>query len=249
MRCVQGTSENPVSGGSTPSQSESSEFESTTKSHLSLQKSFSNHHSFSSKPIHPLSFPDLTPTRETFEPAVVDFSVFDASNPLRDTQHLSSASSSLDSACVSELFESEISSRSHIPSNESRCSLCERFLSYRSPCSSRRIVRSGDMPITGVLPCCHVFHAECLEQATPKAQKNDPPCPLCIKLERGNSPDHQGLSRLRNGFPMLRPFYEDGPSRSWGYAQVGECVEGALQAPPGNAMFLFSRNHSKRIFL
>ncbi|KAJ6349432.1 hypothetical protein OIU77_006920 [Salix suchowensis] len=37
------------------------------------------------------------------------------------------------------------------------------------------------MPTAGVLPCSHVFHAECLEQVTPKTQIHDPPCPSCLK--------------------------------------------------------------------
>ncbi|XP_027346728.1 uncharacterized protein LOC113858332 isoform X2 [Abrus precatorius] len=176
------------------------------------------------------------------------FSEFDASNPLRDAQHWSSASSSLDSADVCELFESETSGCPRIPSDGPRCSLCERFLSHRSPWSSRRIVRSRDMPTTGVLPCCHTFHAECLERATPKTHKNYPPCPLCIRLEGENSFDQQDLSRLRNDFPRLRPFCEDGDgrSRSWASAQAGGCVVGALHAPPCNAMFLHNRNRSRK---
>ena len=230
---MQGTSEDPDSGGSTSTQSESSESESTTKSRLLLQRNFSKHCSFISKPIYPFSFPDHTPARESFEPVIAGFSEFDASNPLRDAQRWSSASSTLDFAEVSELFESETSGRPHIPSDGSRCSLCERFLSQRSPWSTRRIVRSGDMPTTGVLPCCHVFHVECLEQATPKTQKNEPPCPLCARL--------QG-----SGFPRLRPFCEDGPSRPWGCVQVGNFVEGAAHAPSRNAMFLLNRNFTKK---
>lgn len=246
MKYVQGTSENPDSGGSTSSRSESSESESTTKSCLSSQRNFSNRRSFISKPIHPFSFADLTPTKEAIDPAVVAFSEFGASTPLRDAQRWSSASSSQEFADVTESFESEITGRPHIPSDGFRCGLCERFLSQRSPWSSRRIVRSGDMPTTGVLPCCHVFHAECLEQTMLKTLKNDPPCPLCVRLEEENSPDQRGLLRLRNSFPRLKSFTEDGPSRPWGCAQVGDCVEGALHAPPRNAMFLLNRNRIKK---
>ncbi|XLR16786.1 hypothetical protein S83_044724, partial [Arachis hypogaea] len=228
----EGTSEDPDSVGSTSAQSESSESESTTKSRL-LQRNFSKHCSFISKPIYPFSFPDITPAREAFDPAVASSSEFDASNPLRDVQGWSSASSTLDLSEVSELFESETCGRRHIPLDRSRCSLCERLLSHRSPWSTRRIVRSGDMPTTGVLPCCHVFHAECLEQATPKTQKSDPPCPLCVRL-------------LGNGFPRLRPFDEDGPSRPWGCVQGVDSVEGLGHAPPRNTMFLLNRNFSKK---
>ncbi|XP_027360648.1 uncharacterized protein LOC113868880 [Abrus precatorius] len=242
----EGTSANPNSRGSMSSQSESSESESTTKSHLSSQRNFSNHRSFISKPIHPMSFHDhLTTARDAFDPAVTDFTEFDTSTPLRDGQHWSSASSSQEFADVTESFELETPGHPHIPPDGFRCGLCERFLSQRSPWSSRRIVRSGDMPTIGVLPCCHAFHAECLEQATPKTRKSDPPCPVCVKLEEENSTDQRGLLRSRNGPPRLKSC-EDGPSRPWGCAQVGDCVEGALHAPPRNAMFLLNRNRIKK---
>lgn len=247
MKCVQGTSKNPSNGGSTSAQSESSESESITKSHFSSQRNFSNHRSFISKPVHPLSFPDRTTTRDAFDPAVPAFTEFDTS-PLRDGQRWSSASSSQDFADVTESFELEAPGHPHIPSDGSRCGLCERFLSQRSPWSSRRIVRSGDMPTTGVLPCCHVFHAECLDQTTPKTRKSDPPCPVCVKLEEEYSPDQRGLLRLRNGFPRYKSLCDDGPSRPWGCAQAGDCVEGALHTPPHNPMFLLNRNRIRKNF-
>lgn len=240
----EGTSVNHYCGGSTSSQSESSESESTTKSHLSSERNFANLRSFMSKPIHPMSFNDLTTTRDAFDPAVTDFTEFDTSTPLRDGQRWSSASSSQEFADVTESFELETPGRSHFLSDGFKCGLCERFLSQRSPWSSRRIVRSGDMPTIGVLPCCHAFHAECLEQATPKTRKSDPPCPVCVKLEE-NSPDQRSHLRLRTGFPRLKSSRDDGPSRPWGCVQVGDCVEGALHAPPGNTMLLLNRNRIK----
>ncbi|XP_028762013.1 uncharacterized protein LOC114720537 isoform X2 [Neltuma alba] len=239
----EGTSENPDSWGSSSSRSESSESELFAKSHLLAQQNFSRHQSFISKPIHPLSFPDLTYTREAFDPAVTGFSEAGASTSLGDSQQCSSASSSLDFADATVSFESETPARPH--NDGFRCSLCERLLSQRSPWSSRRIVRSRDMPTTGVLPCRHVFHAECLEQATPNLRKNDPPCPLCSRVTE-SSPDQRGPLNLKNGFPRIRPFYEDGHSRPWGCAQVGDCVEGALHAPPRNTMFLLNRNRIKK---
>ncbi|XXG52419.1 hypothetical protein AAC387_Pa03g0763 [Persea americana] len=66
--------------------------------------------------------------------------------------------------------------------NNQKCGYCGRLLWQKSPWSSYRIVKSGDMPVAGVLSCSHVFHAECLEQTTPKTQIHDPPCPLCLKI-------------------------------------------------------------------
>lgn len=74
-----------------------------------------------------------------------------------------------------------------------RCELCKRLLCQKSPWSSNRIVRSIDMPVTGILPCHHVFHADCLEETTPKSQIHEPPCPLCPKSlgqEKQTSSEH-----------------------------------------------------------
>ncbi|KAL5209923.1 hypothetical protein ABZP36_005546 [Zizania latifolia] len=64
-----------------------------------------------------------------------------------------------------------------------KCGLCERFLRHKSPWTSNRIVRNSDMPVAAVLPCRHAFHADCLEESTPKSEVHEPPCPLCV---RGN---------------------------------------------------------------
>ncbi|XP_022747781.1 uncharacterized protein LOC111297330 [Durio zibethinus] len=67
------------------------------------------------------------------------------------------------------------------PVVDNKCGVCGKLLWQKSPWSSHRIIRGGDMPTAGVLPCSHVFHAECLEQVTLKSQINEPPCPLCLK--------------------------------------------------------------------
>lgn len=61
-----------------------------------------------------------------------------------------------------------------------QCSLCGRPLWQKSPWTSHHSFRNGDMPAAGVLPCGHIFHAECLEETTPRALIRDPPCPLCL---------------------------------------------------------------------
>ncbi|XVF30907.1 hypothetical protein REPUB_Repub16aG0098700 [Reevesia pubescens] len=67
------------------------------------------------------------------------------------------------------------------PVVDHKCGVCGKLLWQKSPWSSHRIIRGVDMPTAGVLPCSHVFHAECLEQVTLKSQIHDPPCPLCLK--------------------------------------------------------------------
>ena len=44
---------------------------------------------------------------------------------------------------------------------------------------------NADLPVTGVLVCGHVFHADCLEKVVlPYALKHDPPCPECEKPKK-----------------------------------------------------------------
>lgn len=106
-----------------------------------------------------------------------------------------------------------------------KCTLCERWLFQKSPWSSHRMVRTGDMPVAGVLSCSHVYHAECLEQATPKSQKHDPPCPLCVgafKPPSISSPtgsvsvnEQEMISTPVNKFPRFKITTDDGrPSSS-----------------------------------
>ncbi|XP_050372381.1 uncharacterized protein LOC126790254, partial [Argentina anserina] len=244
---MEGTSEIQDLRGSTSSHSDSSESEPTVKASLSSHHTFASRRSFMSKPIYPLSVPSQTLPREASDFTIAESPSFDAATPQIDDHRWSSASSSVDFTDVSGSFEAEISGRHFSNMSEGfRCGLCDRFLSQRSPWSSRRIVRSGDMPITGVLSCYHVFHAECLDQTTPKTCKSDPPCPLCARLEEENLSEQQSFSRLRASFSRLRPISDDGPSRPWGCTQVGDCVEGALHAPPRNSMLLLNRSRIKK---
>ncbi|KAK9119212.1 hypothetical protein Scep_017305 [Stephania cephalantha] len=234
---MEGTSGLVHGAGSTSSRSDNSDYEAFTKGSAHSNRNFSRC-SFISKPIHPISFINQTTERggrgiET-----------SATTPRREALQCSSENSSIDFTDVSEQLDSESTAPYHEPEG-SKCGLCNRLLSQRSPWSSRRIVRSGDMPVTGVLSCRHVFHADCLDQTTPKLQRHDPPCPICAKLEE-NALEQPLISRLRNGLPRLKPFMEDGPStvRPWGCAQVGDCVEGALHA--SSSMMLLNRSRLRK---
>ncbi|KAL6969616.1 hypothetical protein U1Q18_029326 [Sarracenia purpurea var. burkii] len=231
--------------GSTSSRSDSSDFEPIAKAQLSCHRNFSSHRCFLSKPVHPLSLPSETPTREVSggTTMITGFSEFDAATLRREMHNLSS--DSIDFTDVTEPLESDSFSRSGNPSDVFKCGLCDRFLSQRSPWGSRRIVKSGNMPVAGVLSCRHVYHAECLEQTIPKTRKNNPPCPMCLKSEE-NSPEQQVFSKLRNVFPKLRPFSEDGPSRPWDCTEAGDCIEGALNDPPRNSILSLNRNRGRK---
>ncbi|PHU02496.1 hypothetical protein BC332_27747 [Capsicum chinense] len=99
------------------------------------------------------------------------------------------------------------------------------------------------MPVAGVLSCRHVFHAKCLEQATPKSCKSDPPCPICAKLGEGSSPEQRVLSKF---FPRLKTFSEEGPSKPWGCAHSGDCVGGALHTPSRGTMLALNKNRIRK---
>ncbi|KAK9116699.1 hypothetical protein Sjap_015646 [Stephania japonica] len=234
---MEGTSGLVHGAGSTSSRSDNSDYEAITKGSTHSNRNFSRC-SFISKPIHPISFINQITERED---RGIETS---AATPRREALQCSSDNSSIDFTDVSEQLDSESTAPYHEPEG-SKCGLCNRLLSQRSPWSSRRIVRSGDMPVTGVLSCRHVFHADCLDQTTPKMQRHDPPCPVCAKLEE-NALEQPLISRLRNGLPRLKPFMEEGPStvRPWGCAQVGDCVEGALHA--SSSMMLLNRSRLRK---
>lgn len=243
---MEGTSAAPYNSGSVSSRSDGSEYEAVAKPHASSNRSFSTRCSFMSKPIHPISFLNQTPERDgsgTGNYLNHLHNEAGPSTPRRETLRWSSGSS-MDFTDVSEQLDSESMTSSGNISEGFKCGLCDRFLSQRSPWSSRRIVRSGDMPVTGILSCRHVFHADCLEQTTPKIQKHDPPCPVCARVE--NVPEQPTSSRLRIGLPRPRQVGEDGPSRPWTCGQVGDCVEGALHASPRNSMTLLNRSRLKK---
>uniref|UniRef100_A0A7N0ULM5 RING-type domain-containing protein n=1 Tax=Kalanchoe fedtschenkoi TaxID=63787 RepID=A0A7N0ULM5_KALFE len=244
----EGTSVNPDSGGSTSSQSDGSEYELATKPQFYTHHNFPGRRSFMSKPIHPVTFPSRIPGRGPVDPSASGFLEFDSATPRRrEPQRLSSGSSSVDFTDVSESFDSEASGRFSVHSEGFKCAICERLLSQRSPWSSRRIVRNGDMPVASVLSCRHVFHAECLERETLKTCKSDPPCPVCAKSDEGSSPRQWISCNIISNFPRLKSCNEDGPSsRPWDCGQSGDCVEGALQAPPRNTMLVLNRNRMKK---
>ncbi|KAI4373864.1 hypothetical protein MLD38_011931 [Melastoma candidum] len=238
---VAGTSADQDSMGSYSSHSESSESEAAL---TSLHRNISSRRLFAAKPIHPLSFPIFSPNNEFSSSHVAGPSKIEGSTGLSP-----SSASKNGSSCVnftdSVPVECNAYGRGCVPPDAFRCGMCERYLSQKSPWSSRRIIRSGDMPVAGVLSCRHVFHAECLEQITPKTRKNDPPCPLCVKVEGGTSQELRAFAKLKRG-PRPRTSREDGPSRPWGCLQVGDCVDGALSASSWNAMVLLNRSRLKR---
>lgn len=177
------------------------------------------------KPVHPLAFP-VERNSSGFQ---------DFNDTFHKRERFSTASCGFEFSDVSEPVESDSLTRSNVD----KCGLCERFLSRRSPWS----IGSGDMPIAGVLSCRHVFHADCLDQTTPKTYKADPPCPICCaKFEAKNSPGQRVSSKSKNGFMASRG--EDGPWGSCG--QAGNCVEGALSAPSRHAVLLLNRNRIKK---
>lgn len=60
------------------------------------------------------------------------------------------------------------------------CGVCLRLLSQRSPWSSYHMdLGSAEYTVVGVLVCGHVYHVECLDQATQNSFRQDPTYPQC----------------------------------------------------------------------
>lgn len=190
-------------------------------------RNFSNRRFFMSKPVHPIHSGNAR----------------DVTSDSADACSWSSGrTSSIDSMDVVLAWDNHNSTKAQrAASSTFVCGLCNRYISQKPPCGSRSILRNRDMPVTGVLPCQHVFHAECLDQSTPKAHRNDPPCPVCTKQEGEQDKSHNVVFRLK-------PFCEDGPSstRQWACAQVGDCVESAVNVPPRNTMIMINRNRMRK---
>ncbi|KMZ72200.1 RING/U-box superfamily protein [Zostera marina] len=225
--------------------SESGQWGSSSKGNLPPRHSISRR-SFRSKPVYPLLFhnplsgnedsglsmargehrstPDYNKTSPTWPES-------DSSSELKFHQRFPDTSfrrqgfrwsnaSSYDFGFEDGIRLSEGSSLENIRSltnSDQKCVLCGRLLSHKSPWSSCRVIRNGDMPIAGVLPCSHVFHADCLEEITPKAQIHDPPCPVCsgtttINESISHSEPLQMALRAAVHKKLERPsIYEDSP--------------------------------------
>ncbi|XP_024008750.1 uncharacterized protein LOC18993454 [Eutrema salsugineum] len=139
-------------------------------------RNFSSRRFFLSKPVHPILHHPSDNGRET------------TSNSADACSWSSGTTSSIDSVDIPEPvldLDHNSAKAQQVASSTYKCGLCNRHISQRSPWGSRSILRNRDMPVTGVLPCQHVFHAECLDQSTPKAQRNHPPCPICSSVRRG----------------------------------------------------------------
>jgi hypothetical protein len=113
-----------------------------------------------------------------------------------------------------------------------KCGLCDRFLRQKSPWTSNRIVRNTDMPVAAVLPCHHVFHADCLEESTPKTEAHEPPCPLCMQAADDDGcvsfsePLHVALRSARRNLSL------------------GDGAGGSSSAYPPRSDYGLKRNHS-----
>ncbi|KAH7656375.1 Zinc finger RING/FYVE/PHD-type protein, partial [Dioscorea alata] len=260
-RLQEGASRLSQTIGSTSSHSDGSEFEPTTKPWRS-----SSSRSFMSNPVHPVTFQvGIAAAKEAAQTSKSSpHSNLNSNRALRELQSpwwlelgVSSeartgqwiSASSVDHTNFSEPVG--LRSSSHPYKNlhgGSKCSLCERFLSQRSPWGSRRIVGSGDMPVAAVLSCRHVYHVECLERTTPKNKRHDPPCPQCEKQEE-NVMEQWPSCKFKNEAPRLKHLGEGGSSRRWTCRKVGDCVMGAVQIPKRSNVLLLDQNPVNRQLL
>ncbi|KAG9142512.1 hypothetical protein Leryth_017018 [Lithospermum erythrorhizon] len=64
------------------------------------------------------------------------------------------------------------------------CGICTKLLSEKSSLGSQKIIATNELTVAAVLPCVHVYHAECLESMTSEVNKYDPLCPICTFGEK-----------------------------------------------------------------
>lgn len=96
--------------------------------------------------------------------------------------------------------------------SDQKCGLCGILLSHKSPCGFL-----SDIPIAGVLSCSHVFHADCLEEITPKIQIHDPPCPLCSETTPRRGSGLSIKNHLKKHFPLKGDLRKDHfAAKLWG---------------------------------
>ncbi|KAJ3694306.1 hypothetical protein LUZ60_009786 [Juncus effusus] len=76
------------------------------------------------------------------------------------------------------------------PDSES-CRICSRVLKEKSPFSVQKIYSGRENSVIAVLPCGHVYHADCLENVNKEldkyekeVDKYEPNCPVCIYGEK-----------------------------------------------------------------
>ncbi|KAK1301352.1 hypothetical protein QJS10_CPB12g00060 [Acorus calamus] len=69
------------------------------------------------------------------------------------------------------------------------CGVCSKPLRNKSPWGAQKIMAgtNNELSVVAVLACGHVYHAECLEHATPEADRFDPPCMMCRVGEQPSS--------------------------------------------------------------
>lgn len=94
-----------------------------------------------------------------------------------------------------KIFGSNLQPKGNQTTDIQTCGICSKLLKEKSPWSTHKIVSTNDLPISAVLVCGHVYHAECLETSTSETDIYDPPCQVCLNNVERLVLKQPGISR------------------------------------------------------
>ncbi|GAA0166710.1 hypothetical protein LIER_21804 [Lithospermum erythrorhizon] len=86
--------------------------------------------------------------------------------------------------CVRDKIRTSGLSSGSISFDLRTCGICTKLLSEKSSFGSQKFFVTNELAVSAVLPCAHIYHAECLESMTSEVNKYDPLCPICTFGEK-----------------------------------------------------------------
>ncbi|GMH13911.1 hypothetical protein Nepgr_015752 [Nepenthes gracilis] len=126
--------------------------------------------------------------------------------------------------------------------NLQTCGACTRHMSERVSISGH------ELSVAAVLVCGHVYHAACLENLTPEADKYDPACPVCTIEEREVSEISRKALRAEAELKMKFPKISKNRVRDSCLASDFDVTEHGKISPAGKLLKMEGSSSSKMSF-